>query len=78
MSSDPLWRYVNVRRLFIYVKESIDEGTQWVVFEPNDENTWARVRQAVTQFPDAGLAQRRAVRGHRGAGVLRALRPRRP
>ena len=37
MSSDPLWRYVNVRRLFLYVEESIDEGTQWVVFEPNDE-----------------------------------------
>ena len=50
MSSDPLWRYVNVRRLFNYVKESVDEGTQWVVFEPNDENTWARVRQVVTDF----------------------------
>jgi hypothetical protein len=41
---------VNVRRLFNYVKESVDEGTQWVVFEPNDENTWARVRQAVGDF----------------------------
>ncbi len=50
LSSDPLWRYVNVRRLFNYVKESVEEGTQWVVFEPNDDNTWARVRQVVTDF----------------------------
>jgi phage tail sheath protein FI len=50
LSSDPLWRYVNVRRLFNYVKESVDEGTQWAVFEPNDDNTWARVRQVVADF----------------------------
>jgi Bacteriophage tail sheath protein len=50
LSGDPLWRYVSVRRLFNYVKESVDEGTQWVVFEPNDEETWARVRQVVTDF----------------------------
>jgi phage tail sheath protein FI len=36
-SSDPEWRYVNVRRLFLYVEESIKKGTQWVVFEPNNE-----------------------------------------
>ncbi len=50
ISSDPLWRYVNVRRLFLFVEESIDEGTQWVVFEPNDESTWTRVRQSVRNF----------------------------
>lgn len=50
MSTDPEWRYINVRRLFLMVEESIDEGTQWVVFEPNDENTWARVRQSVSNF----------------------------
>jgi len=50
MSSDPLWRYVNVRRLFIFVEESIDEGTQWVVFEPNDEPLWARLRQTISNF----------------------------
>lgn len=50
LSSDPLWRYVNVRRIFNYVEESIDEGTQWVVFEPNDFATWARVRQSVSDF----------------------------
>lgn len=50
VSSDPSWKYINVRRLFIYVEESIDEGTQWVVFEPNDEPLWARVRQTITNF----------------------------
>lgn len=50
LSANPLWRYVSVRRLFLYVEESIDEGTQWVVFEPNDETTWARVRQSVGNF----------------------------
>lgn len=50
MSSDSLWRYINVRRLFIQIEESIDEGTQWVVFEPNYEPTWARVVQSVTNY----------------------------
>lgn len=50
VTSDAAWKYVNVRRLFIYVEESIDEGTQWVVFEPNDEPLWARVRQTITNF----------------------------
>jgi phage tail sheath protein FI len=50
MSSDPLWKYINVRRLFLFVEESIDEGTQWVVFEPNDDGLWARVRQVITNF----------------------------
>jgi phage tail sheath protein FI len=50
ISSDSLWKYINVRRLFLFLEESIDEGTQWVVFEPNDEKLWARVRQTITQF----------------------------
>ena len=50
VSSDPLWRYVNVRRLFLFIEESIDEGTQWVVFEPNHEPTWAKVSRTVTNF----------------------------
>jgi phage tail sheath protein FI len=45
-----LWKYVNVRRLFIFLEKSIDEGTQWVVFEPNDEPTWAAVRRSITNF----------------------------
>jgi len=49
-ASDALWKYINVRRLFLYLEESIEEGTQWVVFEPNDEKLWARVKQTITQF----------------------------
>jgi phage tail sheath protein FI len=50
MTSDPMWKYVNVRRLFIFIEESIDEGTQWVVFEPNDEPLWAQVRRSISNF----------------------------
>ncbi|MCI0530255.1 MAG: phage tail sheath subtilisin-like domain-containing protein, partial [Nitrospira sp.] len=50
MILDPLWKYINVRRLFIFLEESIDEGTQSFVFEPNDERLWDRVRQTITQF----------------------------
>jgi hypothetical protein len=49
-SSDPLWKYINVRRLFLFLEESIDEGTQWVVFEPNNEQLWARVKQTIVAF----------------------------
>ncbi|HXH22482.1 MAG TPA: phage tail sheath C-terminal domain-containing protein [Dehalococcoidia bacterium] len=44
------WRYINVRRVFNYVKKSLEQGTQWVVFEPNDESLWARVRRDITAF----------------------------
>lgn len=50
LSSDPAWRYINVRRLFNYIEESIEHSTQWVVFEPNDINLWARVQRDVTAF----------------------------
>jgi phage tail sheath protein FI len=50
LSSDPAWRYLNVRRLFNYVEESILEGTQWVVFEPNDLNLWQRVKRTINAF----------------------------
>jgi phage tail sheath protein FI len=50
LSSLSSWKYINVKRLFIYVEASIDVGTQWVVFEPNDEPLWARVRQTITDF----------------------------
>jgi hypothetical protein len=49
-SKDPEWRYVNVRRLFLFLEESIDEGTQWVVFEPNDPVLWARIVRNVSAF----------------------------
>ena len=49
-SNDPLWKYINVRRLFLYLEESIEEGTLWVVFEPNNEKLWAKGKQTITQF----------------------------
>ena len=49
-SSDPEWKYVNVRRYFIYIEASIDRGTQWAVFEPNGERLWANVRDTVASF----------------------------
>ena len=50
LSSDPEWRYINVRRLFNYVAESIMEGTQWSVFEPNDQRLWMSLRIAASNF----------------------------
>lgn len=44
------WRYISVRRLISYIEKSIELGTQWVVFEPNDEDLWARVRRSVSNF----------------------------
>ena len=50
LSSDPAWRYINVRRLFNYLEESILGGTQWVVFEPNDYDLWQRIRRTISAF----------------------------
>ena len=50
MSDDPEWRYVNVRRYFLFLEKSIDKGTQWVVFEPNGERLWANVRTTIADF----------------------------
>ena len=50
LSSDPEWRYINVRRLFIMVETSIERATQWVVFEPNDHRLWKRVTRTITAF----------------------------
>ena len=50
MSSDPEWKYVNVRRLFIYLEHSIDKSTQWAVFEPNNERLWTNIRRMVEDF----------------------------
>jgi phage tail sheath protein FI len=44
------WKYVNVRRFFLFLRESIDEGTQWVVFEPNDPALWGKIRRNVSAF----------------------------
>ena len=50
LSSDPEWKYVNIRRYFLYLESSIDRGTQWAVFEPNGERLWANVRTTVSDF----------------------------
>jgi len=50
LSSDPSWRYINVRRLFIMVETSIERATQWVVFEPNDQKLWKRVNRTISSF----------------------------
>ena len=50
LSDDAEWRYINVRRLFNYIEESIKQGTQWVVFEPNDVDLWERVRRTISSF----------------------------
>jgi hypothetical protein len=50
LSSNPSWRYINVRRLFNYVEKSIERGTQWVVFEPNDPFLWSRVNRDIGAF----------------------------
>src|SRR5262249_37078165 len=43
-------KYINVRRTLLFLRESIDEGTQWVVFEPNDRSLWAKIVRNVTAF----------------------------
>ncbi len=50
LSSDPEWRYINVRRLFNFIAESIMSGTQWSVFEPNDERLWGKLATNVGSF----------------------------
>jgi phage tail sheath protein FI len=50
LSSDPAWRYLNVRRLFNFLEASILGGTQWVVFEPNDLDLWQRIRRTINAF----------------------------
>lgn len=49
-SSDPEWKYVNIRRYFNYLEQSIDRGTQWAVFEPNGPQLWTNVRDTISAF----------------------------
>ena len=69
-------KYINVRRLFLFLRESIDEGTQWVVFEPNDQPLWAKITRNVTAFLTNVWRDGRAVRRDARAGVLRQVRRR--
>ncbi|MGA2086544.1 MAG: phage tail sheath C-terminal domain-containing protein [Terracidiphilus sp.] len=50
ITSNAEWMYVNIRRLFIFLEHSLDIGTQWAVFEPNDQALWARLTQSVSAF----------------------------
>jgi phage tail sheath protein FI len=50
LSADPEWKYVNLRRYFIYLEQSIDRGTQWTVLEPNGEELWTTLRGAICNF----------------------------
>lgn len=64
VAPDPEWKYVNVRRFLLFLEHSIEEGLQWVVFEPNGEPLWAQVRAAVEEFL-ASLWRRGAFPGAR-------------
>jgi phage tail sheath protein FI len=50
ISSNPEWRYVNVRRLFCMVEQAIQNGTNWVVFEPNTRDLWKKITRNITSF----------------------------
>ena len=50
LSSDSEWRYINIRRLMMYIEESVDKGSQWVVFEPNDPSLWGKVKRNLSAF----------------------------
>ena len=68
------WKYVNVRRVMLFLKESIDEGTQWVVFEPNDPVAVGQDSPQRQRLPHPRVEERRAVRPHAAGGVLRQVR----
>ncbi|MGH2764413.1 MAG: phage tail sheath C-terminal domain-containing protein [Actinomycetota bacterium] len=57
------WKYIPVRRLTLFVEESLHRGLEWVVFEPNDEPTWTLVRRTVEAFLDE-LARHGGFAGH--------------
>ena len=70
------WKYLPVRRLALFLEESLYRGTQWVVFEPNDEPLWAQIRLNVGAFMQ-NLFRQGAFQGTQPArGLLRQVRPR--
>lgn len=50
ITSETAWKYLNVRRLFNFIEASLERGTQTLVFEPNDEKLWAKVKQSIGAF----------------------------
>jgi len=49
-STDSDWQYINVRRLFIYLEQSIEQGIRWAVFEPNNPMLWGKLKRTITEF----------------------------
>ncbi len=49
-STDSNWQYINVRRLFIYLEQSIEQGIRWAVFEPNNPQLWGKLKRTITEF----------------------------
>lgn len=64
-ASDPEWKYVNVRRYYLFIAQSLERGLEWAVFEPNDEPLWRRVRGGVEDF----------LQGQWRAGALMGSKP---
>lgn len=52
-ASDRNWQYVNIRRLFLYLEESIQQGIQWAVFEPNNLSLWQKLKRSIGDFLDS-------------------------
>lgn len=50
LSADSEWQYINIRRLMMYIEESVDKASQWVVFEPNDPSLWGKVKRNLSAF----------------------------
>ena len=76
LSSDPAWRYINVRRLFNYLEKSILTATQFAVFEPNDPALWGKLTRSISSFL-IGEWRKGALFGRtRRRGVLREVRRR--
>jgi phage tail sheath protein FI len=65
MSSDPAWVQINVRRLFILIRKSVEKYAQWVVFEPNEESLWKKITRSVENFLDGLWTQGALVGGTR-------------
>ena len=49
-ATDTNWQYVNIRRLFLFLEESIQEGIRWAVFEPNNLALWQKLKRTITIF----------------------------
>ena len=51
-ATDRNWQYINIRRLFLFLEESIEEGIRWAVFEPNNRLLWQKLKRTITEFLD--------------------------